>query len=63
MHRLFVPEPLKRQRNLEAPADARSLRECSEGCCRIAAAFMLQKTVDFPAPLEVDQYYLYISIT
>jgi len=49
MHRLFVPEPLKRQRNFDwrsfrAVADKRPMEQ---SCCSISAAFMLRKTINF----------------
>jgi hypothetical protein len=47
MHRLFVLECLKRQRNLRSSASARAARSsapCDAICCSVGAAILLQKT-------------------
>jgi hypothetical protein len=46
MHRLFVLECLKRQRNLRSSASARAARSsapCDAICCSVGAAILLQK--------------------
>jgi hypothetical protein len=58
MHRLFVLEPLKRQRNLHLgdPLRKKGVETGWRGfCCSIAAAFMLQKSTDLDSQQGVQK--------
>jgi len=54
MHRLFVPEPLKRQRYCRQPMASPNRDNPRDGAAdrSIPAAFLLQKSTNLPGALE-----------